>query len=137
MDMTHLMDANIVIAILKGQADGQRAAGRLAALPAEQVAVCSLVEPELWHGAEKYQVQQRRRDELREFLAPHDSLPFDSLCVPHYARIRHHLEQQGQMIGGNDLMIAAIALAHDLSLVTHNGGEFRRVPDLRVEDWIG
>ena len=40
------------------------------------------------------------------------------------------------MIGGNDLMIAAIALAHDLTLATHNGGEFRRVPDQRVEEWI-
>ena len=108
----------------------------MAALPAAQVAVCSVVEAELWHGAEKYRVQQRRRDELCEFLAPHESLPFDSRCVPHYARIRHHLEQQGQMIGGNDLMIAAIALAHDLTLATHNGGEFRRVPDLRVEDWV-
>lgn len=37
--------------------------------------------------------------------------------------------------GGNDLMIAAIALAHDLTLVTHNGDEFRRVPNLKVEDW--
>lgn len=134
--MTHLLDANIIIAILKGKADGQRASLRLAELPAAEVAVCSVVEAELWHGAEKYRVPQQRRDDLRELLAPHDSLPFDSLCVPHYARIRHHLEQQGQKIGGNDLMIAAIACAHDLTLATHNGAEFRRVPELRVEDWL-
>ena len=54
--------------------------------------------------------------------------------MPHYARIRDHLELRGQIIGGNDLMIAAIALAHDLTVVTHNCGEFNRVPGLRVED---
>lgn len=134
--MTHLLDANIVIAILKGKADGQKASRRLAELPANEVAVCSVVEAELWHGAEKYRVPQQRRADLQELLAPHDSLPFDSRCVPHYARIRHHLEQEAQVIGGNDLMIAAIALAHDLTLATHNGEEFRRVPGLRVEDWM-
>ena len=134
--MTHLLDANIIIAILKGKTNGQSASRRLAELPADEVAVCSVVEAELWHGAEKYRVPQQRRDELRELLAPHDSLPFDSLCVPHYARIRHHLEQEGQIIGGNDLLIAATALAHDLTLVTNNAAEFRRVPGLRVEDWM-
>ena len=63
------------------------------------------------------------------------SLPFDSGCVPHYARLRDTIERAGHVIGGNDLLIAAIALAHDLTVVTHNSGEFNRVPDLRVEDW--
>jgi tRNA(fMet)-specific endonuclease VapC len=45
------------------------------------------------------------------------------------------MERAGQVIGGNDLLIAAIALTHDLTLVTHNGGEFNRVSGLRVEDW--
>ena len=56
--------------------------------------------------------------------------------LPHGHDTLDGCQQRGQMIGGNDLMIAAIALAHDLTLATHNGGEFRRVPDLRVEDWI-
>ena len=133
--MTHLLDSNVIIAILKGKADGLKAAARLAARPADQAAVCSVVEAELWHGAEKYQVPQQRREQLSELLAPHVSLPFDSQCARHYARIRHQLEQQGQMIGGNDLMIAAIALAHDLTLVTHNSAEFRRIIGLKIEDW--
>ena len=70
-----------------------------------------------------------------DFSPPFRSLPFDSACVPHYARLRDTLERDGQIIGGNDMLIAAIALAHDLTVVTHNGGEFKRVPDLRVEDW--
>jgi tRNA(fMet)-specific endonuclease VapC len=55
--------------------------------------------------------------------------------VPHYAAIRHHLEEHGQIIGANDLMIAATALAHDLTVITHNSDEFSRVPGLKWEDW--
>jgi tRNA(fMet)-specific endonuclease VapC len=72
---------------------------------------------------------------LNELLAPYTSLPFDSSCVPHYARIRNYLELSGQIIGGNDLLIAAIASTHDLTVVTNNSEKFRRVPGLRVEDW--
>ena len=70
-----------------------------------------------------------------DFWQPYRSLAFDSTCVPNYARIRDELERAGQVIGGNDLLIAAIALTHDLTLVTHNSGEFNRVSGLRVEDW--
>jgi tRNA(fMet)-specific endonuclease VapC len=55
--------------------------------------------------------------------------------VLEYARIRDELERKGKAIGGNDLMIAAIALTHNLAVVTHNGEEYHRVPGLRVEDW--
>jgi tRNA(fMet)-specific endonuclease VapC len=72
---------------------------------------------------------------LDAFLRPFQKLPFDSTCVPQYARIRDHLERKGNLIGGNDLMIAAIALTHDLTVVTSNCQEFSRVPGLRVEDW--
>jgi tRNA(fMet)-specific endonuclease VapC len=94
------------------------------------------VEAELWHGSEKYGIPERRRADLVAILSPYRSLPFDSVCVRHYARIRHLLESSGQTIGGHDLMIAAIALTHGLILVTHNTSEFSRVSDLKVEDWI-
>lgn len=71
------------------------------------------------------------------FLAPFQSLPFDSACVPEYARIRDHLERERSIIGGSDLIIAAIALTHDLTVATHNCDEFKRVLGLRVEDWSG
>ncbi|MEK6643004.1 MAG: type II toxin-antitoxin system VapC family toxin [Planctomycetota bacterium] len=52
-----------------------------------------------------------------------------------YARVRASLERRDEVIGANDLLIASIALANDLTLVTHNVNEFRRVPSLRIEDW--
>jgi tRNA(fMet)-specific endonuclease VapC len=97
--------------------------------------ISAVVEAELYHGATKYDRPTKREAILNAFLKPFQKLPFDSPCVPNYARIRHHLERSGQVIGGNDLMIAAIALTHGLTLVTNNCREFDRVPGLCVEDW--
>jgi tRNA(fMet)-specific endonuclease VapC len=69
------------------------------------------------------------------FLSPYASLPFDSAAARHYAAIRHDLERRACIIGNNDLMIAAIALANDLTVITHNVDEFSRVTGLKVEDW--
>jgi tRNA(fMet)-specific endonuclease VapC len=63
------------------------------------------------------------------------SLPFDDPAAEEYGRIRSHLANQGIAIGPNDLIIAAIALANKLTLVTHNTSEFSRVPGLALEDW--
>jgi len=68
-------------------------------------------------------------------LAPVTRLPFDDAAAEHFARIRHVLEQAGLMIGPFDAQIAAIALANQCTLVTHNTSEFGRVPGLTCEDW--
>lgn len=131
--MIYLIDSNILIFVIKDP--HCRAASRLKITEVDDVAVCSVVEGELYHGARKYGDPAKREAILDELLAPYESLAFDSTCVPQYARIRDHLERQGKVIGGNDLMIAAIALTHDLTLVTNNCDELSRVPGLRVEDW--
>ena len=131
--MRYLLDSNIVIFALKDPAC--IAANRLKATDMADIAICSVVEAELYLGARKYGNPARRKATLDEMLAPYTSLPFDSACVPEYARVRDDLERQGNRIGGSDLMIAAIALTHDLTVVTNNTGEFSRVPGLRVEDW--
>lgn len=133
MVMRYLLDSNIVIFALKDPACV--AANRLRATEAADIAICSVVEGELYSGARKYGNPARRKATLDEMLAIYPSLPFDSACVPQYARIRDHLERRGSRIGANDLLIAAIALTHDLIVVSHNSDEFKRVPDLRVEDW--
>lgn len=134
--MSFLIDTNIVIFILKrGNPRGAKAAERFEEAGKNEISVSAIVAAELYHGAEKYGRPDNRKSLVTRFLAPHRSIPFDSQCVPHYARIRHHLEKQGTVIGGNDLMIAATALAHDLTLITHNCREFERVPDLKWEDW--
>jgi tRNA(fMet)-specific endonuclease VapC len=131
--MRYLLDTNIIIYVLKDPA-GQ-IARRLAETSTSQLVICSVVEAELYYGAMRYGIPQRRKAALDGFLLPFQSLPFDSACVARYATIRSQLEAAGQIIGGNDLLIAAIAMANDLTLVTHNGGEFSRVSGLKFEDW--
>jgi tRNA(fMet)-specific endonuclease VapC len=72
---------------------------------------------------------------LGRFFAPFASLAFDDVCADHCGRLRSELAAAGTPIGPNDLLIAATALAHELTLVTHNVREFSRVANLRVEDW--
>jgi tRNA(fMet)-specific endonuclease VapC len=76
-----------------------------------------------------------RLEELRAFFAPFRSLDFDDRAAEEYGLIRADLERAGRLIGPNDLLIASIARAHDLCVVTHNIGEFIRIPGLAVEDW--
>ncbi|MDV7401945.1 type II toxin-antitoxin system VapC family toxin, partial [Arthrospira platensis SPKY1] len=61
--------------------------------------------------------------------------PFDDKCTETYARTRAALELEGLIIGANDLLIASIAVANDLILVTSNTREFSRIPGLRLENW--
>ncbi len=71
----------------------------------------------------------------QEFLELFVSLSFDDEAAQICERIRAQLSSQVTPIGPYDLQIAAIALAHDLTLVTHNVREFNRVQDLKIEDW--
>jgi tRNA(fMet)-specific endonuclease VapC len=63
------------------------------------------------------------------------SLAFEDVAAEKYAYIRADLARRGQLIGPNDLMIAAICIANDVTLVTHNTAEFGRIDGLKLEDW--
>jgi tRNA(fMet)-specific endonuclease VapC len=77
----------------------------------------------------------RSLERQRAFFAPFVSLAFDDSAAEVYARLRAHLLSTGLPIGPNDMLIATIALANNLTLGTHNLSEFGRVPDLKLEDW--
>lgn len=71
-----------------------------------------------------------------EILADIKVLDFDQLCAEEFGRIRGMFLRRGIGIDAADLMIAAVALVHDLTLVTHNTRDFENIPGLRLEDWI-
>ena len=130
--MRYLLDTNVWIHYLKNAASP--VATRLRITPAIEVAVCSVVWAELLHGARKYERREERQIRVERTLAPYQSLPFDDAAARRYAIIRDELETRGEVIGSNDLLIAAIALSRGLVLVT-NDAEFRRVVGLQTEDW--
>ena len=98
--------------------------------------ISSVTVFELYYGTEKSKWGDRNRQNLALFLAPFTILPFDTGDAMTAARIRRHLERHGTPIGPYDLQIASQALARGLTVLTHNTGEFRRVPNLKVEDWV-
>jgi|SRR4051812_14624023 tRNA(fMet)-specific endonuclease VapC len=131
--MSYLLDTNTCIRYLNGRSSS--IARRLMAISPDEVCVCSIVKAELFFGAARSQNPARTFAVQRTFLAPLRSLPFDDQAAEHYAHIRSHLQALGTPIGPNDLLIAAIALANDVTLVSHNVREFSRIAGLRLEDW--
>jgi tRNA(fMet)-specific endonuclease VapC len=112
-------------------------AERMQRLSADDVAVSSVTLAEAWTGAAKSQDPVETRRIWDHFFKPLRILDFDDKAADRYATVRAHLERKGTMIGGNDCMIAAVALAHELIVVTGNAEEFERVPRLKVENWAG
>jgi tRNA(fMet)-specific endonuclease VapC len=103
----------------------------------DEIRLCSVVVAELFFGAFRSpaQYQSRNLALLATFLPLFVSLPFDDSAAEVFGRIRADLTARGVIIGPYDLQIAAIALAQNLTLVTHNTREFGRVPGLQIEDW--
>jgi len=108
---------------------------RLEAVPISEIAVCSIVKAELCFGAMKSANPEGNFTLQQAFLKQFVSLPFDDLAATTFGVIRSQLETRGTPIGAYDLQIAAIALANNLTLVTHNIREFGRVDGSQVEDW--
>ncbi len=129
----YLLDTNVCIQALNGRSES--VIEHLSAHPPTSIKLCSIVHAELLHGARASERVDANLRLVKRFAAPFDSLPFDDLCAEHYGIIRADLARAGLLIGPNDLLIAAIARANDLTLVTHNLEEFSRVAGLRMEDW--
>jgi tRNA(fMet)-specific endonuclease VapC len=129
----YLLDTNACIAVLNGSS--QPLIARLQSHNPGDILLCSIVKAELIYGAYR---SSRAADNLRlldRFFKPFSSLPFSDACCGVYGRIRSDLARDGTPIGPNDLLIAATAVANDLTLVTANQREFGRVAGLAIENW--
>jgi tRNA(fMet)-specific endonuclease VapC len=131
--MRYLLDTNACIGYLNGRAPGVRQ--RLESMSPGDAGICAVVKAELYYGAMKSPDPVRTLARQSVFLEQLNSLPFDDNAAEVYGRIRAYLEKRGELIGPYDLLVAAIALTNDVTLVTHNTDEFARVPDLNLEDW--
>lgn len=131
--MIYLLDSNVCVHLLNGR--HTTLIQRFRQYDPRQTVLCSMVKAELLRGALRSQRVELNLERLAIFFAPLKSLPFDDSAAEHFARVGAELMKRGMPIGPNDLVIAATALAHQVTLVTHNTAEFSRVPGLRLEDW--
>ncbi|MDO9214979.1 MAG: type II toxin-antitoxin system VapC family toxin [Methylococcales bacterium] len=131
--MKYLLDTNTCIAFLKGN---QTVVEKIRLVGIENLLLCSVVKAELWFGACKSERVTANQAVLKEFFMQFSSISFDDNAIEHYGDIRALLSKVGKPIGANDFLIAAIARANQLTLITNNTREFVRVPDLLLEDWL-
>jgi len=127
-----LLDSSTCVAHLRGRTPSVT---RRIAENAGEVAVCSLVVLELRAGARRSRDPAREQQRADWFLSNVPSLPFDDRAAERAAEIKGRLAAAGTPIGPYDLLIAAIAVANSLTLVTGNTAEFARVAGLKLEDW--
>ncbi len=131
--MKYLLDTNICIYIIRQKP--ATVLQKLAAVNVGEIAVSAITVAELHYGAAKSQQPTRNQAALSQFLTPLVVVPFTAEVTAVYGNLRAHLEKSGTPIGALDTLIAAHALALELTLVTNNQREFERVPDLQIENW--
>jgi tRNA(fMet)-specific endonuclease VapC len=104
--------------------------------PTSTIFVCSIVKAEMLYGSHKSNRILQNLTAQNAFWSPFDSLPFDDVAASYFEKERARLERLGTPIGMSDLLIASIALANNVILVTNNTREFSRVNGLQIEDWL-
>ncbi len=131
--MRYLLDTNTCIRYLNGRAPAIRQ--KMLIVDDTDIAISAITKGEMFAGSARSQIPQRSRARQDEFFVRFVSLPFDDAAASEFGRIRAALEAAGTPIGPYDMQIAAIALAHNLIVVTHNVREFGRIEGLQIEDW--
>lgn len=102
----------------------------------DNIVVSALSLAELYSGAYLRPNNRKLIPQISALRGEITVLPFDDTCAEIYGRLNGMLRLKGVVVGAIDLMIASVALAHDLTLVTHNTADFAPVPGLRLEDWL-
>ena len=128
-----MLDTNTCIALMRRNVHVR---ARMERLQPGACAVSSITAFELYHGLERCSQPERERAKIDELLAVVAVPAFGDAEARRAAKLRHALEQAGQVIGPFDVLIAGHALDAELILASNNTREFFRVDGLTVEDWL-
>ena len=131
--MKYMLDTNICIYLIKQKPTAVLT--RLRTTNISEISISSITLSELFYGVSKSSKPEQNFLALTQFVAPLEILPFNGEAAQYYGNLRAHLEKQGTPIGSLDMIIAAHALSLGSILVTNNVKEFRRVPNLNIENW--
>jgi tRNA(fMet)-specific endonuclease VapC len=100
------------------------------------LAIPTIVLAELYAGAYKHPSPAKLLSLIADLLMEVQVLEFDAACAERFGQVRGSLLQQGITVSRMDLLIASVALVHDLTLVTHNTADYQNIPGLRLDDWL-
>jgi tRNA(fMet)-specific endonuclease VapC len=131
--MRYLLDTNIVSDLVRNPQG--KVARHVRTVGEKHVCTSIIVAAELRYGADK-KGSPRLSSQLDAVLGVLEVLPLEAPADKSYGSLRTRLEKRGTPIGGNDLLIAAQALALGCVMVTDNESEFSRVDGLRVQNWL-
>lgn len=129
--MKYLVDTDWVVDYLKGKSP---IVEHLKALASDGLAVSLITYGEIYEGIYFGRDPQRHEVGFASFLRGVSVLPLNRAIMRQFARVRGDLRSKGQLFGDPDLLIAATALHHNLTLLTHNSRHFARIPGLCVDD---
>ncbi|TGK27869.1 type II toxin-antitoxin system VapC family toxin [Leptospira yasudae] len=132
--MNYFLDTNICIYFLKGKSENIEK--NIRKLNPNRIKIPSVVKAELLLGAFKSNDKKKNREVVLSFLDPFEIIGFNDIESEIYAEVRSDLEIQGIPIGPNDLLIASVVLSSNGILITNNEKEFKRIPNLKVENWV-
>lgn len=132
--MDYLLDTNICIYIIKKKPE--KVFRKFRSIPFGSVGISSITLAELQYGVMKSSNPVKNQEALERFITPLQIFEygFDQTIV--YGKIRAELERNGTPIGPLDTLIASHALSLNFTLITNNMKEFRRIPDLQLENWV-
>lgn len=132
--MKYLIDTNICIHIINNRIEGS--AEWIKAVGIDNILISSITVAELEYGVAKSSRHEQTQQALYKFLSGFEIIDFDMACAQAYGTLRAALQRKGTPIGNMDMLIGATALARDLTLVTNNIEEFKRIENLVIEDWV-
>ena len=101
-----------------------------------QMAITTVTLAELYAGAYKHPNTSRLLGLIGDLRQEVQVLDFDTDCAEQFGQVRGSLLRQGVSVSSMDLMIASVALVHNLTLVTHNTADFQNIPGVRLDDWL-
>ena len=131
--MRYMLDTNICIYAIKHKPE--KVFHKLQEIDPSDVCISSITYAELVHGVEKSAAVDKNRLALYVLLANIEILDFNVNAAESYGKIRADLEKKGTPIGPLDMMIAGHARSLGYTVVTNNVKEFKRVNDLKIENW--
>ncbi|HTD15196.1 MAG TPA: type II toxin-antitoxin system VapC family toxin [Chthoniobacterales bacterium] len=132
--MLRFLDTDICVAFLRGSSTSVQ--DHLLRFPKSTIRLPAIVVAELLYGLEKSESPRRHAIALQQFIGSFQIAGFAQNAAAHYGRIRAMLESKGQPIGANDYLVAATVIAEKGVLVTGNVKEFKKVPSLKLENWL-